>query len=382
MKYKIHLLVLSTTLAAGNAFSANYAIEARGDAMGGVGVVAANYLTAPFYNPAIVAIYRRSDDAGMILPSVGLTYNDPDKLVKGIDNIADLINSNDPSKASELQAAMDNIDGSVLNANIGGVVAFGIPNRYISANIFGKAYVEAFAAPVIANTCSYPSEADSCTLEKAQKSTVNAVSVAVTEVGISLAKYQTVLGQHMSFGISPKLQRIYTYVYQASFTNYEFKDFLDEGTGETTFNIDAGALWFHGPYRLGLSASNLVSRDIQTRSIGNTQYEYQIRPQITLGAGIVSDYFSLSVDYDLNTDKRYKDFADNTQMIRVGGEVDILRQLKLRAGYNKNLAYSHSEDTVTAGVGLSPLGLFQLDIGASYTNEKAMGAYVNFLASY
>ena len=69
-------------------------------------------------------------------------------------------------------------------------------------------------------------------------------------------------------------------------------------------------------------------------------------------------------------------------MIRVGGEVDILRQLKLRAGYNKNLAYSHSEDTVTAGVGLSPLGLFQLDIGASYTNEKAMGAYVNFLASY
>lgn len=50
--------------------------------MGGVGVVSANYLTAPFYNPALVAIYRRNDDAGMILPSVGFTYNDPDKLVK------------------------------------------------------------------------------------------------------------------------------------------------------------------------------------------------------------------------------------------------------------------------------------------------------------
>ncbi|MCG3728360.1 conjugal transfer protein TraF [Vibrio cincinnatiensis] len=382
MKYKINLLALSVTLAAGHSFAANYAIEARGDAMGGVGVVAANYLTAPFYNPAIVAIYRRSDDAGMILPSVGLTYNDPNKLVKGIDNIADLINSSDLSKAGELQAAMDDIDGSVLNANIGGVVAFGIPNRYISANIFGKAYVESFASPVIAETCPDSLNSDECTLEKAKNSTVHAVSVAVTEVGISLAKYQTVLGQHMSFGISPKLQRIHTYVYQASFTNYEFKDFLDDGTGETTFNIDAGALWFHGPYRLGVSASNLVSRDIQTRNIGSVQYEYQIRPQVTFGAGIVADYFSLSVDYDVNTDKRYKNFADDTQMIRVGGEVDIMRQLKLRAGYNKNLAYSDSEDTVTAGVGLSPLGLFQLDIGASYTNEKAMGAYVNFLASY
>ncbi|NAW70369.1 conjugal transfer protein TraF [Vibrio sp. V27_P1S3P104] len=382
MKYKINLLALSVTLAAGNTFAANYAVEARGDAMGGVGVVAANYLTAPFYNPAIVAIYRRSDDAGMILPSIGLTYNDPNKLVKGIDNIADLINSGDPSKASELETALNDIDGSVLNANVGGVVAFGIPNRYISANIFGKAYVEAFAAPAISDTCSDPGNTDLCTLEKAQNSTVNAVSVAVTEVGISLAKYQTVLGQHMSFGISPKLQRIYTYVYQASFTNYEFKDFLDEGTGETTFNIDAGALWFHGPYRLGVSVNNLVSRDIQTRSIGNTQYEYQIRPQVTFGAGIVADYFSLSVDYDLNTDKRYKNFADDTQMIRVGTEIDIMRQLKLRAGYNKNLAYRHSEDTVTAGIGLSPLGLFQLDVGASYTNENAMGAYVNVLASY
>lgn len=56
-------------------FSANYAIEARGDAMGGVGVVSGNFLTGPFYNPALVAIYRRNDDVGMILPSIGLSYN-------------------------------------------------------------------------------------------------------------------------------------------------------------------------------------------------------------------------------------------------------------------------------------------------------------------
>ncbi|MFA0678475.1 conjugal transfer protein TraF, partial [Vibrio sp. 10N.222.51.A6] len=102
----------------------------------------------------------------------------------------------------------------------------------------------------------------------------------------------------------------------------------------------------------------------------------------TVGAGIVADYFTLSVDYDLNETEKFTSFKDNEQMIRVGTEVDVLRQLQLRAGYYKNLAYSGSEGTVTAGIGLSPLNLFQLDLSANYTNENAMGASINFLASY
>ncbi|WP_100267803.1 conjugal transfer protein TraF [Vibrio fluvialis] len=390
MNNKIKLLALSVALAAPSALAANYAVEARGDAMGGVGVVSANYLTAPFYNPAIVAIYRRNDDAGMILPSIGGSYNDPDKMVDGLDQISSILDSNDVSRVDELQSAMNDVSGDVLSAHLGGVVAFGIPNQYLAMNIFGKAYTESFATTNIADSCpSYSEGSDECTFEKAQNSTVNAVSVAVTEVGISLAKYQTFMGQHLSFGISPKLQRIYTYVYEASVSDYDFKDLRENSTGETTFNIDAGALWFYGPFRIGFAATNLISRDIETKTVAsrvsgnpNLQYSYQIRPQYTVGAGLVADYVTLSVDYDLNEDERYKNFADNTQMIRVGGEIDLLRQLKLRAGYYKNLAYSGSEGTVTAGVGISPLNLFQLDIGASYTNEQAMGAYVNFLASY
>ncbi len=59
-----------------------------------------------------------------------------------------------------------------------------------------------------------------------------------------------------------------------------------------------------------------------------------------------------------------------------------MRQLKLRAGYKTNLAYDDSDGVITAGVGISPLNLFQLDIGASYKNENSMGAYINFLGSY
>ncbi|MCZ4296259.1 conjugal transfer protein TraF [Vibrio sinaloensis] len=392
MKKQLTLLSLSIALASGTATAANYAIEARGDAMGGVGVVSANFLTAPFYNPALTAIYRRNDDVGMITPSFGLSYSDEHMMVDDLEKASDLITaaSNDISSIdiNELDATLKALDGDIAKLELGGVVAFAIPNRYIAANIFGKAYTESYATPQIAND-STNSNSDLRILENAQNSTVNAVSVGVTEVGISLAKYQTFLGQHISFGITPKLQRIYTYVYEASFTNYDIKDVRDNGTGETMFNMDAGFLWFYGPLRVGASATNLVSRDIETLTIPSSvsgkpaiSYSYQMRPLYTVGVGLVADYATISVDYDLNEEERYTNFNDNTQMLRVGGEIDIMRQLKLRAGWNRNLAYDNLDDTVTAGIGLSPLNLFQLDIGASYTNENSMGAYINFLTSY
>ncbi|MBD1566758.1 conjugal transfer protein TraF [Vibrio sp. SA48] len=386
MKKFIKILPLTIALTPSLAVAANYAIEARGDAMGGVGVVSANFLTAPFYNPALVAIYRRNDDFGMILPSIGISYNDEDKMVDDLDSISSML---DNKNYQDLQKTLDNLAGDSLKAEIGGVVAFAIPNQFIAANLFAKAYTETFVTSDIYT-------GGSTSVENAELSAVNAVSVGVTEIGLSLAKYQTFLGQHIAFGVTPKLQRIYTYVYSASVTDYDIKDVRDSSQGETIFNLDAGALWFYGPLRVGFSATNLIKRDINTQSYtktltsktsGQTRdinlgYAYQMRPLYTVGIGLVADYATLSVDYDLNEEKRYTNFEDNTQMIRIGGEIDILRQLKLRAGYNKNLAYDNLDGTITAGIRISPLNLFQLDLGASYTNENAMGAYINFLASY
>ncbi|OEE95727.1 conjugal transfer protein TraF [Vibrio genomosp. F10 str. 9ZD137] len=371
--------------------------------MGGVGVVSANFLTAPFYNPALTAIYRRNDDVGMLIPSIGLAYSDEDNMVDDLDRVAGLINeasSGDYSNIAELQSSLESLNGDQAKLELGGVVAFAIPNQYIAANVFAKAYTESFASPdIYTQANSALPQADINTAINAELSAVNAVGIGVGEVGISLAKYQTFLGQHIAFGISPKLQRIYTYVYSADLDNYDIADIADNGTSETMFNMDAGFLWFHGPLRVGFTATNLVSRDIQTKDltkravtsqIDPTQvrpaetlsYAYQMRPQYTVGAGLVGDYATISVDYDLNEDERFTGFDDNTQWLRVGGEIDIMRQLKLRAGYKRNLAYEDSDDTVTAGIGISPLNLFQMDIGASYTNENSMGVYLNFLGSY
>ncbi|MEZ8368222.1 conjugal transfer protein TraF [Vibrio splendidus] len=376
MKNTTKLLAASIAFASLPLSAANYAIEARGDAMGGVGVVSANFLTAPFYNPALVAIYRRNDDMGMITPSFGGSYNDPNDMKSNIDAVLD-------ASGSDITDGLKKLDGNQANFDLGGVVAFALPNQFVAANIFGKAYTESFVTPDV-----YTAGSDTDNL---QRSAIEAVSIGVAEVGISLAKYQTFMGQHLSFGISPKLQRIYTYNYVASVNDYDLSDVRENGDGDTTFNVDAGALWFFGPFRVGFAATNLISRDIETKdstkeivpghSVGG-KYAYKLEPVYTVGAGIVSDYFTLSVDYDLNEAEKFTSFADNEQMIRVGTEVDLLRQLKLRGGYYKNLAYSDSEGTVTAGIGISPLNLFQLDLSANYTNENTMGASINFLASY
>ncbi len=369
------LSLIALAVGVGSAQAASYATDARGEAMGGVGAVSATYLTAPFYNPALTAIYRRNDDAGMILPSVGLMFDDENKMVDGIDSVVDMVNS---GNLSDLDQALNDLDGNVAKLELGASAAFGLPNQYLAATIFGKAYTESFVETVIA-------EDNGNDVDRYNNSGVKAVSIGVAEAGISLAKYYTLLGQHVSFGVSPKLQRIYTFAYADTLANYDLSDVRDNEQGETMFNMDAGALWFSGPLRVGFSAKNLVSRDIETKRVQSgdivVQGAYKLEPQYTLGAGFVMDYASLSVDYDLREEKKFTGFNDNTQMLRVGAEVDIMRQLYLRAGYKKNLVGTE-QDTITAGVGFAPLGLFELDVAASYTNENAMGAYVNFLATY
>ncbi|MCQ9082175.1 conjugal transfer protein TraF [Vibrio harveyi] len=372
-QFKILATTMTAALFSGAASAATYAIEARSDAMGGVGTVSASYLTAPFFNPALTAIYRRNDDAGMIVPSFGINYNDQNGLIDEIERIGKLT---DPA---EIAKGLNGINGQKMDFDIGGVVAVGIPNKFLSATAYGKLYTESFVQPEVNDVTDI------------DKNYVRGVSIGVAEAGISLAKYANFMNQHLSFGITPKLQRIYTYSYATSFASFDTKDLRENETAETMFNLDAGALWFFGPYRLGISAKNLIGRDVKTKAFTFTQggnnyninsYEYSMRPLYTVGAGYVADYFSFSFDYDLNEEKKFSTFDDNTQMIRAGFEIDVLRQLALRGGYMKNLARSDDEGTITAGIGLSPLNLIEVDIAAQYTNEDAMGASINFLATY
>ena len=70
-------LALSSNIATASSFTFN----ARQDAMGGAGVSTANYLSAPFYNPARLAMSDKEDQAGFILPVIGGQLFDEDELI-------------------------------------------------------------------------------------------------------------------------------------------------------------------------------------------------------------------------------------------------------------------------------------------------------------
>lgn len=77
----------------------------------------------------------------MILPSIGLSYNDPNDLITDLDKVSDIINQSskgDYSNIGELNKSLTAMQGDVLNAELGGVVAFAIPNQFISANVLVK----------------------------------------------------------------------------------------------------------------------------------------------------------------------------------------------------------------------------------------------------
>ncbi|MCV5960990.1 conjugal transfer protein TraF, partial [Escherichia coli] len=83
------------------------------------------------------------------------------------------------------------------------VVAIGIPNKFLSATAYGKLYTESFVQPNVDTSGTNPLD----------DSYVQGVSIGVAEAGISLAKYTNFMNQHLSFGVTPNLQRIYTYSY-------------------------------------------------------------------------------------------------------------------------------------------------------------------------
>ncbi|BDU40126.1 conjugal transfer protein TraF [Vibrio nigripulchritudo] len=372
---------VALALATSSVSAANYSVDGRGDAMGGVGVVSADFLSAPFYNPSLAALYRRDDNAGMIIPGVGVSYVDNGKMLADIKNAADAIDGNDPA---QILSVYDDLVGDEIALDIGVVGAFAIPNQFVSMNVFGKVYTESYITADMAPS-SVPD------IDKLDQSLIKVMGIGVTELGVTFAKYYTLFGQHVSIGASPKIQRVYTVASHASFSNFGFGRITDSTSGETAFNLDLGAVWFYGPFRVGASAMNIMTRDIETAQetvsaggrnvqIGDT---YELRPNYTVGAGLVGDYYTFSVDYDLVTRKKFQGMSgDDSQMLRAGLEVDLMRQLQLRGGYYTNLAKENDEGTFTAGIGLSPLGIITMDIGASYTNANSMGVYVNFLGNY
>ncbi len=360
-----------------SSLAATIVADARSNAMGNTGVVAADYLLAPFHNPALGALHRDSDDVGILLPAIGINAHDQDESIQTIDDAQDLydrvFNSGmaGPSDEVELNKLLDELDGNApINVTAGANFAIAIPNRTLAINVFGGGFVEVIAATEVGQGVTAEQRYDNSTYRMA--------AFGVTEVGVSLAKDFTIGNQNIAFGISPKYQELLTYSQADKLDNFDLDNYDESEVSKSAFNMDLGVAWHMDAWRAGLAMKNLFSQEIETE-IGN--YTYELNPQATLGLGYVAELVTATVDFDLTKQKRFKELDDDTRFVRFGLEGNAWGWAQLRAGYEMDLEDT-LDDSVTAGIGISPFDVVSLDIAGSYAGENQFGASLNLTFTF
>ena len=200
-------LSIMGALLASNVSAANKVADARGNAMGNTGVASADYLTAPFYNPALTASYKDEDDFGVFL-GLEISANDQNDAISAIDDLQDNINDNNQSAINQSLNELDGIEPVQVNTGIG--LAIALPTEFVASNLFVHSYAEIVATTDITNDY--------------QTSTVDLVAFGYVELGLALAKQFQISGERFSFGITPKYQQMTTYAQVATVENFDVDD--------------------------------------------------------------------------------------------------------------------------------------------------------------
>ncbi|MBP2169322.1 hypothetical protein J2125_002514 [Erwinia toletana] len=385
------LMVPFSGIAAGNYF------DARNDAMGGTGVASSTYGTAPLANPALLTKAQPDDDVSVIIPSVGVQLTDKDKLVDKVDDISDSVDgyrglTDDLSLANypKLQAAagdlagqLRGLRGNTAQGSAGAAIVVAVPNEVLPFAFVTKAYGTAHLATDVSQSdidylqgvadgtvLPLPGDEDRLTSAGLGRGAI------VTDYGIAVAHEFNVAGHPVSVGVTPKLQKTYLYNYSVSVYNYDKSDFTEGRykNSNTGFNLDAGLATDIGDnWTLGLSAQNLISRDIDTKEVSGYTDTYQIRPLVTSGVSWHTERLTTSLDVDLTPTKRFKTQQDS-QYAGVGAEYRLFSWLQLRGGYRADMK-SNDTNVATAGFGISPFNnSVHLDLAGSVGDDNTWGA--------
>jgi len=380
-KKTILALSISSVLFVSNVNAANIVADARGNAMGNTGVASADYLTAPFYNPALGASFKSNDDFGLLLPAIGVTVNDTDDSLSTIDDLQSFYDGYDTSnptqeETEQLEAYLDELEDNKLAVTAGLGVAIALPTNTVSMNFFGRGYTEVIASVNISDIADQEDRYDD--------STVDMLAFAYVEFGLALAKNFTLAGEKVSFGITPKFQRLATYAQSGSVDDFDIEDYDESEITEDAFNLDLGAMWYKDNFRVGIAAKDLISQEIDVADVTGASISsdsYKLDTQVTVAIAYASDYFTAAVDADLTKQTRFQNVEDDTQYVRFGIEGDAWGWAQLRAGYEIDLEDT-VDDTITAGIGISPYDVVSIDIAGSYTGENQLGAAANLAFTF
>ncbi|EOW9106203.1 conjugal transfer protein TraF [Vibrio cholerae] len=381
---KSTLAVVMAIAFSSSALASNLLMDARGAGMGNTGVSTADYLLAPYYNPALTAVYRKNDSFGILLPSIGLRAEDKDESLKTIDDLQDSIEQFE--RAGVGAATQENVDqlNRYLNqladdkplavtAGIG--IAVALPLDAVSLNFFTRGYAEVIAK---ANVAAKSGNSANEVKTRYESSDVDLTAFGYTEVGLAVGKQVVLGGQTVALGVTPKVQQLRTYQDNASVKSFDLDDYDKSEVKDNAFNLDMGAVWLIDQYRVGIVAKDLFAKDIQTQNRNNT---YKLDTQIAVSGSYVSDFFIAAVDLDLTKQRRFNGDNDDTQFMRFGLEGNVWGWAQLRAGYEVDLQNS-LDNSVSVGLGVSPWDVVSFDLAGSYAGDNQFGLSANLAFTF
>ncbi|EOX3449949.1 TPA: conjugal transfer protein TraF [Vibrio cholerae] len=381
---KSTLAVVMAIAFSSSALASNLLMDARGAGMGNTGVSTADYLLAPYYNPALTAVYRKNDSFGILLPSIGLRAEDKDESLKTIDDLQDSIEQFERAgvgaatqeNADQLNRYLDQLaDDKPLAVTAGIGIAVALPLDAVSLNFFSRGYAEVIAK---ANVAEKSGNSANEVKTRYESSDVDLTAFGYTEVGLAVGKQVVLGGQTVALGVTPKVQQLRTYQDNASVKSFDLDDYDKSEVKDNAFNLDMGAVWLIDQYRVGIVAKDLFAKDIQTLNRNNT---YKLDTQIAVSGSYVSDFFIAAVDLDLTKQRRFNGDNDDTQFMRFGVEGNVWGWAQLRAGYEVDLQNS-LDNSVSVGLGVSPWDVVSLDLAGSYAGDNQFGLSANLAFTF
>ncbi|MAL97757.1 MAG: hypothetical protein CL583_04815 [Alteromonadaceae bacterium] len=334
-------------------------------------------------NPALTNRHDESDDFGVNL-NVGALVSDKHELIDSVDGVSEDLDELEEAIENDVatQADVDSIVGSLqdldrkaMAAQIGLSLNLGIPNRHASATLVAGSHVRLGGSLFYDDRdATYLSDAVSTGNSELDglESQVVVNAVAVTSVGVALGRtFDVPKVGAVAFGATPKLQRIDLFDYAASAKNFEEDDIdADEfATDKTAFNLDLGAFKaFDNGFRAAAHIENLIPVSVDSAR-GDA---YEQRPVVVAGGGWANGWVAVDSSVDLTAREGFGVIGD-TQYLRLGAELDAWRWAQLRVGFRHDVKGT-DEDVITAGIGLSPFNVINLDIGAAYGSNDTYGA--------
>jgi hypothetical protein len=398
----IPILLSLAALAAARPASAQY-FEARNHGMGGAGIASSSYLAAGWANPALLTRCRDNDRFGILLPSVGALVNDRSGLVDDLTEFTDqydrvdaLVQSNTATQQDldDLADSLAALSNREVYGTVGGGLMVAVPSRsfgwaiHLSVHADFTAFSEIDPADVQAIRNALTDPTLPTLLSEAR-----VLGVAVADLGLSLATRFGTDELALAVGVTPKYQMVESFHYATRVDQFEDGDFTEDQyrTDDSGFNLDIGAAVTVGDsLTFGLMLRNLIAQEYQTVTTLGASATYEINPEIGIGAAWTVGMLTLAVDADLTARERFADdqgilqqigVADDVQFWRIGAELNLLDWLQLRGGYASDLE-NYVDDTISAGLGISPFGVFRIDVAGSYIDEDSYGGAVQMSLTF